>query len=56
MLKHKVLLVLTIKVVVHVVNPIGFADALDVRKLLNNVIFALKIGAELSVFIDLGCL
>ena len=55
-LKHKVLFILAIKVIVHLVNPIGFADALDIRKLLYYVIFALKIGAKPSVFIDLGCL
>jgi len=53
-LKHKVLFILAIKVIVHLVNPIGFADSLNIRKLENYVIFALKVGAKPCIFIDLG--
>ena len=42
-LKHKVLFILAIKVIVHLVNPIGLADTLNIRKLENYVIFALKV-------------
>ena len=53
-LKYKVLFILAIKVIVHLVNPIGLADTLNIRKLENYVIFALKVRAKPSIFIDLG--
>ena len=40
-LQHEVQLVLRIEVIVHLLNPIGFTDAIYVRKLENYIVLAL---------------